>query len=450
VSQFEAGLQRLILALALRGEMLERAPGALVPEAFGDSGSPRQRIAQAITTYWGNYRARPSQAEMEQAVAETRLRLAPTEGELLAEELAAVLDVSLPENPAAVYDRARTWADVKRAQTELARAMAALEASGASALPAVRETLSRVIAPPDEGAGELIQYMATFDERVREWRSGLIYGDRIPTGIDMLDTALTGGPTKKETWYLLAPPKGMKTTFLLRFALAASRRQWGVYVSTFEMQAKRMAMRMDRGISGQTKEELAESTEMLERSMEAARSVSAEIYIDARRAQEIGSVENVKRQVDGIRKRGGKIDLVILDYLNIMGALKAEKEKRHELAKVSREIAQMGKDLDVAIWTAALVNRKAVGKRIIRKTDIAEAFEVVAVADGMIAICCTKAMIEAGYRSLYIAAAREEQDETPAGSYAIDPKRMTIRQVAEADVDRLEQQPAAQQTPDSD
>jgi hypothetical protein len=111
-----------------------------------------------------------------------------------------------------------------------------------------------------------------------------------------------------------------------------------------------------------------------------------------------------------------------------MTPAKTESEKRHELTAISREMAELGKSLDVAVWSAALVNRKAVNKERIKKTDIGEAFEVIAVADGMVAICAPPELLQQGKRSLYLAALREEGDERDAGVYHLDLDRMVFRE----------------------
>jgi replicative DNA helicase len=272
-----------------------------------------------------------------------------------------------------------------------------------------------------------VAYQGDAADRVASWRRGDEYGERIPTGFPALDVVLRGGPTRGEVFYFLAPPKGAKTAALLRVALQAARRRLGVYVVTYEMQAIRMALRMDRMLSRQSKEELRDDAARLETALRGLRlSGGAEITIDERAPQQRGSVAAVVARVKQLRREGRRVDVVVLDYLNIMGASREEREKRHELARVSRDIAAAGRELDVLVWSAALVNRAAVNKRVIRKRDIAEVFEVVAVADGMVAICGTASMVANGYRRFYVAAAREEADETRGGDYAVDFARMTI------------------------
>jgi hypothetical protein len=429
---FESGLQRLLLALAVRGDVLSQAPEAVTPEAFGSGvgpTTPRQRLAVAVAAFWTRWQARPTAELLEQVVAEERRRLGPAEGDLLAAELAEVLATEIPEDPAWIYDRARQWANVKRVEVAVARAQAALQSPDpALGVKAALEAIASAVNDVDKTGVEQkpLAYLSSAPDRLRLWRGGLAFGQRIPTGLPELDEATGGGVARKETWYFLAPPKGAKTTFLMRAALGAARRGFGVYVATFEMQDIRMALRQDRAIARRSRDELIESTDELEWAVDALRQTGGEIHIEAWPQQLPGSVSAVKRRVEQLRKRGHRIDLVVLDYLHIMSPEKAEHEKRHELTRVSREIGDMGKALDVAVWCAALVNRKAVDKAVLRKADIAEAFEVIAVVDGMVAICGTPAMVAAGVRRLWVAAAREAQEETAAGTYRVDFERSSV------------------------
>jgi len=195
------------------------------------------------------------------------------------------------------------------------------------------------------------------------------------------------------------------------------------------MQAVRMLLRADRMASRQTKEELRGDLTRLRAAFQGMRtSGAAEIYVQEQPTQRKGSVQAVARTVEKIRREGGKIDVVIFDYLNIMGSAKTknEREKRHELAAISREMSDLAKELDVLVWSAALVNRAAVEKETIKKTDIAEAFEVIAVCDGTVSICAPPGLVANSARRFWVAAAREEQDEVIAGDYRVDFPRMQL------------------------
>src|SRR5438132_558549 len=127
---------------------------------------------------------------------------------------------------------------------------------------------------------------------------------------------------------------------MLRVALGAARRRHGVYVVTYEMQAIRMALRLDRMLARKSKQELRDDATHLTNAIEGLRETGAEIYIEERPPQTKNSVGEVERRVERIRKGGGTVDVVVLDYLNIMGSSRNETEKRHELARISRDIGR--------------------------------------------------------------------------------------------------------------
>lgn len=427
--------QHLILAACLRGDLLREVP--LDPELFrgGEKGgvAPTQQIAEILVQFYTKYARPPVLDEFRLLVTEAG-KGRPERADLLQDSVALIMTTPLPEDSLFLRDRIVKQLEIRRfeqAMMETARMI-----DDPDQLEQAREIMAKAMEPiarPDDRP-RTVRIFADAEMRLEMWRRGEEYGERITTGFPMLDQALGGGPTRRETFYFLAPPKGAKTASLLHVALSAARRNYGVYMVTYEMQAMRMALRVDRSLSRQSKEELRDDLTSLENAFLGARmNAVGEITIDEHPTMSPVSIATARRRVQEIRRNGGKVDVVVLDYLNIMGAAQGDKEKRHELAKISREISQMAKDLDVLVWTAALVNRTAVNKNIIRKTDIAEAFEVVAVADGMVAICATKRMITRRLRRFWVAAAREEADEIAGGDYTVD----FARQIMDPDVDGL-------------
>lgn len=235
-----------------------------------------------------------------------------------------------------------------------------------------------------------------------------------------------------ESFYFLAPPKGAKTSFQLAVALGASRHRHGVLFVSYEMRARRVLYRADRALTRATRRQLQENPTVLERTVQGYRAMGAgEVYVLESVPQQQGACEEAARWVDTLRKRGGQVSVVVLDYLNIMGSSRTEREKRHELARISREIHALAVREGVVTWSAALVNRQAVDKKVIRKTDIAEAFEVIAVLDGAVAICADAEMRAARLRRLWGTAFREAEDERSCGTYEVDLERMMITSVAD-------------------
>jgi RecA/RadA recombinase len=426
--------QNLILAAALRGDLLREVP--LDPELFrgGEKGgvAPTQQIAEILVAFYTKY-ARPPVLDEFRLLVDEAGRGRPERSELLQDTVAQIMVANLPEDSVFLRERIVRQLELRRFEQALFETAPML--SKPEQLEQAREIMVKAMEPIARGDDRprTVEIFGQAEMRLEMWRQGEEYGERITTGFNMLDQALGGGPTRREVFYYLAPPKGAKTAALLHTAIAASNARFGVYMVTYEMQAMRMALRADRAISRQSRDEIRADYAILKNRLDAARTFGlGEITIDEHPTQSPLSIATARRRIQEIRRKGGKVDVVILDYLNIMGAAKEDREKRHELAKISREISQMAKDLDVLVWCAALVNRTAVNKSIIRKTDIAEAFEVIAVADGVVAICGTKKMVARSLRRFWVAAAREEADEIAGGDYKVD----FARQILDPDTDR--------------
>lgn len=426
--------QRLVLALAVEGGWPVDLPFRAAPFLVeGHFVSPRGRIARLLEGHWEKYRGAPGRVLCGEKLRDSLRGVSNPECRVVWEEWAALAEVSRPEDLRGVEDQVRGWFQRQALQQTLLRAAERLATPGVE-VAEVHALLQREGLP---GGGGVFRAMDSLVEgaasRVGVWRAGLDRGEPIPTGFPLLDQALDGGPRRGETFYFLAPPKGAKTTALVTTALGAVRRRFTALLVTYEMRARAVLGRADRALTRATRRELRDDPDRLERAVRGLRASGAgELYVLEALPQQVHAVAEVDAYLEFLRREGESVDLVLLDFLNIMGASRQEREKRHELARVSRDIAALARQWDVVVWSAALVNRPAVNKERIRKTDIAEAFEVIAVLDGAVAICGTEEMRRQRQRSLFVTALREEEDERSAGTYFVDLDRMTFVPLVEA------------------
>ncbi len=427
------GFLRKVLSLCIRAGLHRRAPDACKSELFagasdGRARAPLQRLAALVERHGeadpGGW---PGVESMDQLVERELRGMRPDEAAALREEWEAVRGTEVPD-AAYVEGEVLEWAGRAKIQRAVLGAADLYERGAAAA--EVREFLSRSLREADPRPSSRVTPLgATHEQRVKLWESGEDLGRRVPTGLRALDLALEGGVRPGEVMYFLAPPKGAKTSALINVALNAARSRYGVAFFSFEMGEGPKLMRMDRNVARATKAELRADASPLARAYRGFVAAGAgEVFLWTGRPRAAAAADAVRGTVDDLRRAGARVDLVVLDFLNIMGSATKERELRHELAGVSREIAAAGKELDVAVWSAALVKRAAISKARIRKDDIAEAFEVIAVGDGFIGICAPEELVVAGLRSLYVAALRDGADECPAGVYRVDLDRMLFRE----------------------
>ena len=439
---FNENFQRQILALTLRSTLLRDLPGCFHSRFFGADQrlkSPMQLLAEIIERFALRYQGeRIDAAVMDELVRQQAQRMKPAERHQFEAEWGTIRSLEVA-NPDYVMDRMRWWARdqaIRKAITQSSELIGASVDSGKeidiAAIQKLVEQASGVGHPYARGRmifGEDGMYM---------WRETPMMF-QVTTGYRALDAAMDGGPRRKEVMYFLAPPKGAKTAALINIAINASRNRKGVAYFSFEMGIRPMVMRMHRNIAMATKQELRVNVYPLRKAMKAMQSFGVKnIWIERYYPQKQGCAE-VAKTVEHLRAKGFEIDVVIVDYLNIMSPLQREQEKRHALAAISREISAMAHELDVVVWSAALVKRSAVDKAVVRKVDIAEAFEVISVADGAIAICGPADMRSAGFRQLYLTALRDNEDEKYAGLYRVDMDRMRIWEATPEEIQHMRQ-----------
>lgn len=435
------GLARQVLAEAVYGDLIRSLPGAFTADLFGDASSPRARIAAVIEAYVKDNGSRPPASYLDTLIERAIEDRTEAEREAIADEWGRVQLTDPAENAGPIYQEVREWIDFRRMEQTLLDASAALGSNGPTA---AREALDTFTATRAENEGGFLRFIGDLAPRLEAWRSGDIMGERIPTGFRVLDNETGGGPARKETWFFLAPPKGGKTTMLLNVAKEAMTRSYNVMLNTYEMQDVRMLYRLDQWVAKTGRQQMmatedrAGNVDNLRRAVQGLRAAGAgDVWVKTRRTGEKASVRQVEQDLKRLREEGIRIDVVIFDYLNIMGSIKNEKEVRHVLYATAYEMADLAKANDVLVWSAALVNRQAVDKVPIRKNDIGESFGVIGAVDGAVAICSPPILVQNGIRRFYMAAAREERDEVMAGDYRVNFREARIELADSAEVDRL-------------
>jgi KaiC/GvpD/RAD55 family RecA-like ATPase len=439
-SPFTDGFQRRVLAAGIAGiVLLPSGAWSIVFDqgAPGRPASPRSRVAAALDAFYEDAGpdARPSWESVEQVLQRALVALAPEERALIGEEwtLLSRLATDAFEDLAYLQKQASVW----WARQQLSRAMFSaadlLERPDEASLERARLLLTDAAASSAPSRQHLLATPLLRDaiERSVRWTIG-DRSIRVPSGWSGLDRVLGGGIRPGEVLYFLAPPKSAKTTFLLNAALGGSRaRKAGVVVS-YEMREQAMLQRMERNVAQASKLELRQDVSPLLSAVRGMWAAGAgELWIAESTPMQKDAVGEVERLVDRLRLQGERVDFLVLDFLNIMGSAKAEREKRHELARIAREIAGLAKRVGLPVWSAALVKKEAVNRKKIQKSDIAESFEVIAVADGAIAIASDEEMRVQRKRALYATALRDEEDERFAGTYIVDLDRMRVKTLYE-------------------
>ena len=87
---------------------------------------------------------------------------------------------------------------------------------------------------------------------------------------------------------------------------------------------------------------------------------------------------------------GTHIDLVIVDYGDIVAPVKATGDTKKDQTSVYKDLRNMAVELDIPVWTASQANRQALRLRRITIEHLADDFNKAKTADYIIAQCQTE------------------------------------------------------------
>ena len=178
----------------------------------------------------------------------------------------------------------------------------------------------------------------------------------VPTGfygLDRLLTGLHGG----ELILVGARPSMGKTSFAINIAANAARKGFKVAVFSLEMPREQIAMRMlccDARVDMQAvrKGQLRDEDWMkLARTL--APLAASEVYIDDTSGLTPGQVRSRCRRL--MAEKG--LDLIIVDYLQMMGCDKKTESRQVEVSEISRGLKAIAKELKLPLIACAQLSR---------------------------------------------------------------------------------------------
>ncbi len=177
----------------------------------------------------------------------------------------------------------------------------------------------------------------------------------VPTGFAQLDQLLSG-LQPSDLVIVAARPSMGKTAFALSVAREASRRGKAVGIFSLEMSAQQLVLRLisadaQVGLQALRSGRLS-NAEMHEIVTRVDSLMNAQIYID-----DSAGLSPVEFRAKCRRmKMEHKIDLVMVDYLQLMHAPKAESRER-EISVISHTLKAVAKELNIPVIALSQLNR---------------------------------------------------------------------------------------------
>lgn len=274
------------------------------------------------------------------------------------------------------------------------------------------------------------EYVQDFEKRF-EFKAR----NAVTTGWDEIDKISKGGLGKGELGVVVAPTGAGKSMALVHLGATAVKMGKSVIHYTLELQDTVVASRYDSCI---TRFHLSDLMELKEEIYEKIKDIDGCLTVKEYPTKS-ASTNNLRAHLEKLKNRNQKIDMIIVDYADLLRPKSNHKEKRIELESIYEELRGLAQEFECPIWTASQTNRSGVNAEVITMESISEAFNKCFVADFICTISRTREQKAANKGNMFVAKNRNGPDGILFPIF-MDTSNVKIEVLREDAISNMEQQ----------
>ena len=215
-------------------------------------------------------------------------------------------------------------------------------------------------------------YLQDFEERYSETARVTA-----PTPWDLINELMQGGLGQGELGVVVAPAGIGKSWVLSSLGAYAISQKLNVVHYTLELNESYVGLRYDiifSGVEGQNLKYHKE--EVQEKIFDLDGKLTIKYY-----PTKTCTVNTLAAHLKKVTSFGGEVNMVLVDYADIMRDVNKTTEMRHALGNIYEDLRGLAGELQVPIWTASQANRSALDEDVIEATKVAESYAKVMTAD---------------------------------------------------------------------
>jgi replicative DNA helicase len=228
----------------------------------------------------------------------------------------------------------------------------------------------------------------------------------VSTGWDKVDNITKDGLGQGELGVVIAPTGAGKSMALAHLGAQAVKNGKNVVHYTLELSESVTGQRYDSCISGvplsilfNHKEDVLESISDLKGSL-----------VIKEYPTKTASPNTIRAHMEKLKKRNHKIDMIIVDYADLLRPTTHFKEKRNELESIYENLRAIAQEYNCPLWTASQTNRSGLNAEVVTMESISEAFNKCFVADFICSISRTRKDKNANTGRMFVAKNRNGPD----------------------------------------
>tara|TARA_Y100001973_G_scaffold22538_1_gene33589 strand:+ start:606 stop:1982 length:1377 start_codon:yes stop_codon:yes gene_type:complete len=250
----------------------------------------------------------------------------------------------------------------------------------------------------------------------------------VSTGWDKIDALTKKGLGTGELGVVIAPTGAGKSMVLAHLGAQAVKAGKNVVHYTLELSEAVTGQRYDSCISGIPLNSLFhQKEEVLEVISDLQGSLVIKEY-----PTKTASTNTIRTHLEKLKKRNHKIDMILVDYADLLRPVTHFKEKRNELESIYENLRAIAQEYQCPVWTASQTNRTGLNAEVVTMESISEAFNKCFVSDFICSISRTIKDKTANTGRMFIAKNRNGPDGLVFPIF-MDTNNVTIKVLAKVD-----------------
>lgn len=217
-----------------------------------------------------------------------------------------------------------------------------------------------------------------------EARMSMAARKTVKTGIPQIDDLLDGGLGAGELGVIVGSAGGGKSWVLCKFGAEAMKQGKNVLHVTLELNENYVGLRYDSIFTKIDFQDIRKHKELVQEKLE---EIDGRLVIKYYPIKTIAAL-TIKNHVERLALLGKKIDLVVLDYADILRSISAEKgnSSYQDAGNIYEELRGVAGELGLPCWTASQTNRGGATEDVIQAHNIADSYRKIMTADVVISV----------------------------------------------------------------
>ena len=222
-------------------------------------------------------------------------------------------------------------------------------------------------------------YMTDVDKRM-----SVMARNTIKTNWTEIDTIMDGGLASGELGIITACAGSGKSWVLAKLGAEAMRQGKNVVHFTLELNENYVGLRYDACFTGIDFQNIRNNIDIVRNKIE---SIPGKLFIKYFPIKTV-SAHHLKMHTERIMMLGSKIDLIIVDYADILRPYQSDRNSNSysEAGGIYEELRGVAGELQVPIWSASQSNRAAMDEDIIQANNISDSYRKIMTADFVLSL----------------------------------------------------------------